>query len=175
MPPAPEEPAPPSPEMAAAAPTGPTESHTVKSGDTLMKIAFEVYGDIYQWRKIYEMNRDVISDPNNVPKGIALKVEGGSRSQPEQNGERVQIQKGDTLGKISSRVYGSPDRWKDLWENNRQLIKDPNKIYAGFYIYYQPQGSPMAQAPAAPAAAGEEARVPASTAAAPAADVPAAQ
>jgi hypothetical protein len=27
-----------------------------------------------------------------------------------------------------------------LWENNRQLIKDPNKIYAGFYLYYQPEG-----------------------------------
>ena len=24
----------------------------------------------------------------------------------------------------------------DVWENNRQLIKDPNRIFAGFYLYY---------------------------------------
>ena len=28
-------------------------------------------------------------------------------------------------------------KWKKLWENNKALIKDPNKIYAGFYLYYQ--------------------------------------
>ena len=46
-----------------------------------------------------------------------------------------------TLGSISHTVYGSTRKWKKLWENNRQLIKDPNKIYAGFYLYYQPEGN----------------------------------
>lgn len=186
-PPAPEAPpmdaAPPAPEPEPAPPmasSGSTESHTVRGGETLMKIAFEAYGDIYAWKKIYEANRDVITDPNNIPKGITLKLEGATRPQPEQNGERYQIKKGDTLGKISAQVYGTPSRWRDIWENNRQLVKDPNKIYAGFYVYYQPQGQPMAAAPqAAPQSPGDDrmpaAADPATANMAPPADVPAAQ
>ena len=58
----------------------------------------------------------------------------------ERNGESYLIKRGDTLGVISNDVYGTTRKWKKLWENNRQLIKDPNKIYAGFYLYYQPEG-----------------------------------
>ncbi len=57
----------------------------------------------------------------------------------ERNGERYLIKRGDTLGTISGDVYGTRAKWKKLWENNRQLIKDPNKIYAGFSLYYVPE------------------------------------
>jgi hypothetical protein len=57
----------------------------------------------------------------------------------ERNGESYLIKKGDTLGLISNDVYGTTRKWKKLWENNRQLIKDPNRIYAGFYLYYVPE------------------------------------
>jgi nucleoid-associated protein YgaU len=46
------------------------------------------------------------------------------------------IRTGDTLGKISKNVYQTMTKWKMLWENNRPMIKDPNKIFAGFTIYY---------------------------------------
>ncbi|MBO1067890.1 MAG: LysM peptidoglycan-binding domain-containing protein [Dolichospermum sp. DEX189] len=35
--------------------------YTVESGDSLWKIAEEVYGDGTQWTKIYEANRGVLS------------------------------------------------------------------------------------------------------------------
>jgi len=57
----------------------------------------------------------------------------------EHNGEQYLIVFGDTLGKISSKVYGSMGKWKMIWENNKRLIRDPNKIYAGFYLYYVPE------------------------------------
>lgn len=139
---------------------GSTGTHTVGRGETLMKIAFAVYGDLYKWRQIYEMNKDVISDPNNVPRGTVLKVEGtGSSPQIDQNGEKYTIQQGDTLGKISNKVYGTPSRWKEIWENNRQLIKNPNKIYAGFDLYYQPGGSTSPMAQSGPS--GDDQRMPA--------------
>jgi nucleoid-associated protein YgaU len=123
-------------------------NYTVKHGDTLMKIAFENYGDLYRWREIYEANRSRIQDPNNVPPGTKLVLNGAGMVQIERNGEQYLIHRGETLGSISRNVYGTTRKWKKLWENNRQLIKDPNKIYAGFYLYYQPEGK-LTQDPAA--------------------------
>lgn len=112
-------------------------TYNVRSGDTLMKIAFEIYGDVFQWRKIYEMNRDQISDPNVLPQGLSLKTESSNQNIAiSRNGERFQIRQGDTLGTISQDVYGTPSKWKRIWKNNPELIKDPNKIFAGFYLYY---------------------------------------
>ena len=113
--------------------------YSVQRGDTLMKIAFETYGDVYHWKTILDANRDKISDPNNIPTGTVLKVDKPQTPVViEKNGEKYQIQKGDTLGKISNHVYGTPSKWKRIWENNKQLIHDPNKIFAGFSLYYLP-------------------------------------
>lgn len=113
--------------------------YKVKRGDTLMKIAFENYGDLYRWREIFEANRGQIQDPNRVPPGTLLTLNGAGMVTIERNGEQYLIKQGDTLGVISNDVYGTTRKWKKLWENNRQLIKDPNKIYAGFYLYYVPE------------------------------------
>lgn len=112
-------------------------TYTFQSGDTLMKIAFENYGDLYRWKKIYEDNRDKIQNPNAVPVGTVLKLEKPSSPVTiDRNGEKVVIRSGDTLGKISNRVYGTLKKWKRLWENNKQMIRDPNRIFAGFSLYY---------------------------------------
>jgi LysM repeat protein len=119
-----------------------TTDYTVQAGDTLMKIAFETYGDVYQWKTILDGNKDKITDAKALKKGMVLKVE--SPSTPvavDRNGEKYLIKEGDTLGKISGEVYGSPSKWKQLWENNKQLIHDPNKIFAGFFLYYLANGS----------------------------------
>ncbi len=116
---------------------GATSDYTVQRGDTLMKIAFETYGSVYAWRKIYEGNRDRISDFNQLSAGTVLKIEQPSSPVSiDKNGTAYMIKTGDTLGTISDDVYGTPKKWRKLYENNRQLIKDPNKIYAGFYLYY---------------------------------------
>jgi nucleoid-associated protein YgaU len=121
------------------APSGDGVHYKVKRGDTLMKIAFENYGDLYRWKEIYEANRAQISDPNHVPPGTRLTLNGAGMVTIERNGDQYLIKHGDTLGVISDSVYGTTQKWKKLWENNRQLIKNPNKIYAGFYLYYQPE------------------------------------
>jgi nucleoid-associated protein YgaU len=113
--------------------------YKVKKGDTLMKIAFENYGDLYRWKEIYEANRSRIKDPNHVPPGTQLSLNGAGMVTIERDGDKYMIKHGDTLGVISNDVYGTTKKWKKLWENNRQLIKDPNKIYAGFYLYYHPE------------------------------------
>jgi nucleoid-associated protein YgaU len=52
---------------APAASTG--KSYTVKSGDSLSRIAKEHYGDASQWKRIYEANRDKIKNPDLIHPG----------------------------------------------------------------------------------------------------------
>lgn len=45
-------------------------------------------------------------------------------------GNTYTVQSGDNLGKIALQVYGSSEKWVVLYEANRNVIKDPNKIWA---------------------------------------------
>lgn len=126
------------PEAPAASAGGSGESYTVQHGDTLMKIAFDHYGDLYKWKSIYEANRGTIKDPNVISVGTVLTLAGAGAGPATPAGEKYQIKHGDTLGKISNQVYGTPSKWKKIWENNRASIPNPNKIFAGFYLYYLP-------------------------------------
>jgi nucleoid-associated protein YgaU len=63
-----------------AAPTATTSAagsgrtYTVKSEDTLSKIAREFYGDASQYMKIYNANRDQLSDPDKIKPGQNLVI-----------------------------------------------------------------------------------------------------
>lgn len=52
----------------------PQKMYTVKKGDSLSKIAKEFYGDMKEWKKIYEANRDQIKDPNLIQIGQELVI-----------------------------------------------------------------------------------------------------
>jgi nucleoid-associated protein YgaU len=49
-------------------------TYTVKSGDTLSKIAKEFYGDASQWKKIHQANTDRIKDPDKIQVGWTLQI-----------------------------------------------------------------------------------------------------
>ena len=51
-----------------------SDQYTVVKGDTLWKIAVRAYGDGYQWTKVYQANKDQISDPNVIEKEMTLKL-----------------------------------------------------------------------------------------------------
>jgi len=53
---------------------GSTQSYTVKSGDSLSKIAKHVYGDGSKWHQIYEANRDKIKNPDLIHPGQELTI-----------------------------------------------------------------------------------------------------
>ena len=38
---------------------------------------------------------------------------------------------GDSLSKIAKREYGDANKWKQIFEANRDIIKDPNLIHPG--------------------------------------------
>jgi LysM repeat protein len=111
--------------------------YKVKKGETLMQIAFKLYGDISRWKDLKRMNEEKVSRNTKLTENLTLKYEA-----PETEfvwnpaGEPYLINQGETLGVISNNVYQTPKKWKSLWENNRPLIKNPNVIYAGFTLYY---------------------------------------
>lgn len=48
--------------------------YTVQPGDTLWKIALKVYGKGWRWRKIYQANQAIISDPGKLYVGQVLVI-----------------------------------------------------------------------------------------------------
>lgn len=48
--------------------------HTVQSGDTLSKIAAQHYGDANAYMKIFEANRPMLSDPDQIYPGQVLRI-----------------------------------------------------------------------------------------------------
>jgi nucleoid-associated protein YgaU len=64
-----------SPNAAPAAAAAPQQqTYTVKSGDTLSKIAKEFYGNANEYNRIFDANRDQLSDPNKIQVGQTLKI-----------------------------------------------------------------------------------------------------
>ena len=122
---------------------GKIKSYKVQKGETLMLIAFKIYGDISKWKSIKQMNGTKLAKNSALRANMELNYKAPSREfvwNPE--GTPYLIKNGETLGTISNSVYKTPKKWKNIWENNKPLIKNPNMIYAGFTLYYK--GSDMA-------------------------------
>ena len=51
--------------------------------------------------------------------------------EPEEKAEFYEIVSGDTLGGIAKKYYGSAGKYMKIFEANRDIISDPNKIYPG--------------------------------------------
>jgi len=54
-------------------------TYTVKSGDTLSKIAKEHLGDASAYTQIFNANRDQLSDPDKIKPGQVLKIPQATR------------------------------------------------------------------------------------------------
>jgi nucleoid-associated protein YgaU len=55
-----------------------TQTYTVKSGDTLSKIAKEHLGDANAYMEIFNLNRDQLSDADKIKPGQVLKIPHGA-------------------------------------------------------------------------------------------------
>ena len=63
------------PGMAPPKPAAPeAKTYTVQPGDTLSKIAKQFYGNANTYMKIFEANKDQLSDPNKIQIGQVLKI-----------------------------------------------------------------------------------------------------
>ena len=67
--------------------------------------------------------------------GVSAKVD----STAEIVGERTYtIEKGDTLSKIAKEQLGHASAWKQIFEANRDVLDDPDRIFPGQVIKLPP-------------------------------------
>ena len=113
---------------------GSMETYVFQKDDTLMMVAFKIYGDYRKWKDLKNWNKG-----KKIGEGAEI-----AYYPPEKrfgwipNGLPYLVKTGDTLQIISMDKYGTTKKWKSIYDNNRPLIRDPNLIFAGFTIFYQP-------------------------------------
>ena len=88
------------------------------------------------------MTKDM-PDFSNVQGGSSSKdmpdfsnVQGGSSSTAAKT---YRVVSGDSLSKIAKREYGNANEWPRIYEANRDILKDPDKIYPGQELRIPPR------------------------------------
>lgn len=98
--------------------------YTVLDGDWLSKIASmnNVYRDGSKWPWIFEANKDKIQNPNLIFPGWVLLIP---------TLDQYTVGPGDCLSLIASylSIYSDAKRWPEIYEANKDKIKDPDLIY----------------------------------------------
>lgn len=69
---------------------------------------------------------DDMPDFSDVVGGASSTAEG-----PKETYKTYTIAAGDSLSKIAKREYGNANAWNRIFEANKDVIKDPNKIFPG--------------------------------------------
>lgn len=59
----------------------------------------------------------------------------------ESPSEWYTVQSGDTLSKIAKQFYGDPNKYMLIFESNRPMLSDPDKIYPGQMLRIPSQSS----------------------------------
>jgi len=98
--------------------------YKVVEGDWLSKIASmrNVYADGKKWPMIYEANKDKIKDPNLIYPNWVLLIP---------TLDSYTVLPGDCLWMIASylSIYSDAKKWPEIYEANKDKIKDPDLIY----------------------------------------------
>ena len=67
-----------------------------------------------------------------------LAPESSAETQPVEESQFYTIQRGDTLSGIAKKFYGKANEYMYIFEENRGVIDDPDKIYPGQTIRIPP-------------------------------------
>ncbi len=71
--------------------------------------------------------------------GIAAVDDRISVSNPAPEAVFYEVQKGDTLGKIAKEHYGNAMKYPLIFEANKPMLEDPDRIYPGQMLRIPPQ------------------------------------
>ena len=60
-------------------------------------------------------------------------------TQPADESKYYTVVKGDTLSKIAKEFYGNANAYQQIFEANRPMLSDPDKIYPGQNLRIPPK------------------------------------
>jgi nucleoid-associated protein YgaU len=98
--------------------------HTVESGDTLSKISLSQYGVIHKYDDIFEANKPMLKHPDEIFPGQVLRI-------PQISTVLHTVAAGETLGSIAKHWYGKAGRYNEIFEANKDILKDANSVAVG--------------------------------------------
>lgn len=119
-------------------PEPPAKFVTVEKGDSLSKISKRYYGDPMKYPIIFEANKPMIKDPNEIFPGQVLRipaVEGTYAASMN----TYEVQQGDTLGKIAKELYGDASKYQLIFRANQPMLSDPDAIRVGQILTIPPE------------------------------------
>lgn len=137
--------------------------HTIATGDTLSDISMEYYGTSRRVDQILKANPDIKGprslrigrelviprlDASSESSGIvklasmedapAVRRTASRRSSASPvvvaPKKRYTVQKGDTFYSIARKVYGSNDRWQDIFRANKAAVSAPSRLKPGMVL-----------------------------------------
>ncbi|HZN64019.1 MAG TPA: LysM domain-containing protein [Tepidisphaeraceae bacterium] len=145
--------------------SGGVREHTVQPGETLSSIALATYGESRHYLAIEKANPDLdpkrmrpgmkikLPDPAAVKAEVSARAVGPARQTATQQQATIdpareyRVQPGDSLYKISLRLYGRGDKADALYQANRAAIGDDSarlKVGAVIKLPEAPTASPTA-------------------------------
>ncbi len=74
---------------------------------------------------------DVYASKMTVSQPVPAPEDAPEAAPVEEKVEYYVIQSGDTLGGLAKKYYGNAREYPRIFEANREVIEDPNKIYVG--------------------------------------------
>ena len=73
----------------------------------------------------------VVADDLKAPAPEPAAAEAAAEAPAETQDEFYEIKSGDTLGAIAKQFYGSASKYMKIFEANRDIIDNPDRIYPG--------------------------------------------
>lgn len=134
----------------AGLPDAATETRVhVQAGDSLWSLAEDHLGQGQDWTRIWQANRDTLTDPSTIPVGATLTIPPVRTTPPAPAGWAT-VQSGETLREIAHRELGDESRWPEIYHLNSHRIADPDLLRPGWQLRLPHAAASPAAPPVAP-------------------------
>lgn len=136
--------------------------HKVRRGDTLTALAQKYLGDAQRHLEIFEANRETMRNPNDLSIGMTLKIPVDTAVTPPDEPEpatetptppvaepvattvEYRVKRGDSLSSIALRTLGDAERYLEIFQFNRDQMKNPDDLRPGMVLKIPKTTSPPA-------------------------------
>lgn len=137
-------------------------THQVQKGETLSDIAGEYLGNRNRYMEVYNVNTDVLHNPDDLRIGMQLQVyldekTAAAPTAPAQppaaeapTHAHHRVRRGENLSDIAQKFLGNRNRYMEIYEMNRHQLNNPNDLRIGMVLDLPLPPDAIQEAPAAP-------------------------